>query len=208
MKIVSYNIHKGMDSKNKPTLKKMGDYLLSLECDIICLQEVLYHQYMGLKKILKMEGVFAANVKNATMLYGICIFSIKKIAYSQHELITSMKEQRGFIHANVFSDIGCINVINTHLGLNEEERKVQIDEILNYIYEIENIVFCGDFNEKNISINIYSDAAISEKKQNMCTFPKSDSRIDYIFIEKSMYIQNYFVDRVEFSDHYPIIAKI
>lgn len=208
MKIISYNIHKGMDSNNKPTLKKMGDYLLSLECDIICLQEVLYHQYVELKKILKMEGVFAANVKNATMLYGICIFSTRKIAYNNHELITSMKEQRGFIHANVFSDIGCINVINTHLGLNEEERKAQIDEILNYIYEIENIVFCGDFNEKNISINIYNDAAIIQKKQNICTFPESNSRIDYIFIDENVCIQNYFVDEVEFSDHYPVIVKI
>ncbi|MGL5346634.1 MAG: endonuclease/exonuclease/phosphatase family protein [Peptostreptococcaceae bacterium] len=208
MKIVSYNIHKGMDSNNKPTLKKMGNYLLSLECDIICLQEVLYHQYMELKKILKMEGVFAANVKNVTMLYGICIFSMKKITYSQHKLITSMKEQRGFIYANVFSDKRCINVINTHLGLNEDERKIQIDEILNYAYEIEDIVFCGDFNEKNISINRYSDAAIIEKKQNICTFPKSNSRIDYIFIDENICIQHYFVDKVEFSDHYPVIVKI
>lgn len=208
MKIVSYNIHKGMDSNNKPTLKKIGEYLLSLECNVICLQEVLYHQYLELKKILKMEGVFAANVKTPTMLYGICTFSESRIIDYKHKLISSVKEQRGFIHTNIFSEIGSISVINTHLGLNKDERKIQINEILDYIYEVKQVVFCGDFNEKNISINTFNDSAIIENKEKICTFPKSNSRIDYILINNKIKIKDYNVDKVNFSDHYPIIVKI
>ena len=69
MKVVTYNIHKGMDKNNKLTLDKIGEYLKDLNCNVICLQEVLYKQYIELKNIINMDGVFVANVKEK--LYGI-----------------------------------------------------------------------------------------------------------------------------------------
>ncbi|MGL5313902.1 MAG: endonuclease/exonuclease/phosphatase family protein [Peptostreptococcaceae bacterium] len=208
MKIVTYNIHKGMDSNNKLTLCEIGKYLKNLNCSIICLQEVLYHQYLELKKILKIEGVFAANVKNPTMLYGICIFSKNNIVSYEHVLLTSKKEQRGFIHLTIFNKEK-INIINTHLGLDKEERVVQIDEILNFKnkFEGKNII-CGDFNEKNISINTFEDSASVGDGYEIGTFPKSNSRIDYIYIENGIKIKNYFVDEINLSDHYPVIVEI
>ncbi|MEG1311761.1 MAG: endonuclease/exonuclease/phosphatase family protein, partial [Romboutsia sp.] len=198
-----------MDSNNKMTLGKISKYLRNTNAEIICLQEVLYHQFAKLKLELKMDGVFAANVINASMMYGICIFSNKEIYKNEHLLLTSKTEQRGFISANIFSECGKINIINTHLGLDKNERVIQIDEILNYIYNLDGkSIICGDFNEQNISISNFNDMAIYTKKYDLCTFFKTDDRIDYIFVDDVIYIDNYAVDKIKLSDHYPIIGKI
>ncbi|WP_243130865.1 endonuclease/exonuclease/phosphatase family protein [Intestinibacter bartlettii] len=42
MKIISYNIHTGTDKEKNRTLRQMAKYLKIQNCDIICLQEVLY----------------------------------------------------------------------------------------------------------------------------------------------------------------------
>ena len=209
MKIVTYNIHKGMDSNNKFTLRKISKYLKELDCDVICLQEVLYPQFVKLKLDLKMDGVFAANINKPNIMYGICTFAKSKIENHSHILLTSEKEQRGFLYTNIFSDYGKINVINTHLGLDNSERKKQISEILDYTHRLvgRNLI-CGDMNEKNININGFHDSAVYTNKYKSCTFEKSNARIDYIFVDKLISIDNYMVDSVQYSDHYPAIVNL
>ncbi len=46
--------------------------------------------------------------------------------------LKSKGEQRGFLHTNVFSECCCIDVINTHLGLDKDERKEQLSQIIDY----------------------------------------------------------------------------
>lgn len=210
MKIVSYNIHKGSDIKKVPTLKEIIKYLKGLECDIICLQEVLYHQFIKIKSALEMDGVFAANVNNKAMKYGVCTFSKYKIKSSTNFLLTSKKEQRGALVITIdISDEENINIINTHLGLDKEERNIQILEILSLKNRfIGSSIICGDFNEKNISLNSYYDSAIYLKKYGEETLPKYNVRIDYIFVDKKYTPKSYIVDKINLSDHYPIICTI
>ena len=59
-----------------------------------------------------------------------------EIENHSHIFLTSEKEQRGFLYTNIFSDCGKINVINTHLGLDNSERKKQISEILDYTHRL------------------------------------------------------------------------
>lgn len=157
MKIISYNIHTGTDKDKNRTLRQIAKYLKSQNCDIICLQEVLYSQYRMLKFYLQMDGSFAENVSDKQ--YGICIFSKYKILVRNHVFLTSKKEQRGFAHIKVkIEGDRYLNVINTHLGLDKDERVKQINEILDFISinlegNIEDLagnIVCGDFNEKNI----------------------------------------------------------
>lgn len=209
MKIITYNIHRGMDSNNKFTLNKIAKYLKIGEYDIICLQEVLYYQFIILKKFLKLYGVFGSNVNNSLMKYGICIFSKDKIYNYRHIFLSSKNEQRGFLVANVFSEQQEINIINTHLGLDKYERYNQINEILDYIPGLlEKIMLCGDLNEENINIDKFNDVAVITNNYNICTFEKSNSRIDYVFADKGMNIKKYYVDKVNMSDHYPVIVEI
>ncbi|MDB8793471.1 endonuclease/exonuclease/phosphatase family protein [Romboutsia sp. 1001216sp1] len=208
MKMVTYNIHKASDLNNKNTLNKITKYLKSKEFDVICLQEVLYPQFAKLKQNLNMDGVFCANIINQNMMYGICTFSKYEIDVHEHVLLTSKKEQRGFLYTNVFSKNGKFNIINTHLGLDKNERYIQINEILNYSNKLPNkIIICGDLNEKNLSINKYNDVAIYTGNFQKGTFIKNDARIDYIFSDKLITIDDYYIDKIDYSDHYPIICK-
>ena len=112
MRLVCYNIHKGMDEFRRVTLLQLIKYLKSLDADVICLQEVLYYQFNMMKLILKMDGVFAIHVHNKKMKFGICILSKEKIIKSNHILLTSKKEQRGILSIDRENE----DIKNTHLG--------------------------------------------------------------------------------------------
>ena len=211
MRVICYNIHSGKDQNKQSTLDKIIQYLKQRQRDIICLQEVLYSQYIKMKFKLRMNGIFAENVP--IKQYGICIFSKYKIIAQNHILLTSKKEQRGFAHIKVkINEDEYLNIINTHLGLDKYERVKQIDEILDFVSinlngNIENLagnIICGDFNEKNISINNFDDVAIKLNKDNIPTF--LTSRIDYCFEDTNLNLKSYEVDNVYMSDHFPIVV--
>ncbi len=198
-----------MDANNVFTLNKIIKYLKELDADIICLQEVLYNQFTVLKQNLKLDGVFAANINNPTLMYGIATFSKNEIIDKEHIFLKSKGEQRGFLYTNVFSKYCCVDIINTHLGLDKDERKEQLNQIVDYTNRLRKAkVICGDFNEKNIFISIFNDSAIYTNNQSIATFEKSNARIDYILVDKSLGIYKYKVGKINLSDHYPIIAEI
>ena len=101
MKLVCYNIHKGTDEFKRDTLFQLINYLKCLDCDVICLQEVLHYQFIFMKMILRMDGVFGLHVDNKKMKFGICILSKSKITKSSHILLSSKKEQRGLLSIEV-----------------------------------------------------------------------------------------------------------
>lgn len=203
MRLVCYNIHKGMDEFRRVTLLQLIKYLKSLDADVICLQEVLYYQFNMMKLILKMDGVFAIHVHNKKMKFGICILSKEKIIKSNHILLTSKKEQRGMLSIDRENEV----IINTHLGLDSEERKTQISEILNFAKNKgKNIIICGDFNEENINLSSYKDVAKYLFEDRKATFNKW--RIDYIFCSKVTKVKSYQVDQVFYSDHFPIMIEM
>ena len=203
MRLVCYNIHKGMDEFRRVTLLQLIKYLKSLDADVICLQEVLYYQFNMMKLILKMNGVFAIHVHNKKMKVGICILSKEKIIKSNHILLTSKKEQRGILSIDRENEV----IINTHLGLDSEERKTQISEILNFAKNKDkNIIICGDFNEENINLSSYKDVAKYLFEDRKATFNKW--RIDYIFCSKVTKVKSYQVDKVFYSDHFPIMIEM
>ncbi len=198
-----------MNANNVFTLNKIIKYLKELDADIICIQEILYSQFAILKQSLKLDGVFAANINKPTLMYGIATLSKNEILDKKHMLLKSKGEQRGFLHTNIFSKIRSVDVINTHLGLDKDERKEQLNQIVDFTNRLRKAkVICGDFNEKNIFISIFNDSAIYTNNQNIATFEKSNARIDYILVDKSLGIYKYKVDKINLSDHYPIITEI
>ncbi|MGO0807192.1 polysaccharide deacetylase family protein, partial [Clostridioides difficile] len=65
----------GNHTFNHPDISNLSSSQIEEEivtCDVICLQEVLYPQFLALKAVLNMDGVFATNVKKVNMIYGIC----------------------------------------------------------------------------------------------------------------------------------------
>lgn len=125
-------------------------------------------------------------------------------------LLTSKKEQRGFLHTSYKIEGKLINIINVHLGLDKSERAIQISEIVSYIDSLKGeTILVGDFNEKYIELENFTDTGKYHGYENNPTFEALDTRIDYIFITTdSIYSTTYNVLKTDLSDHYPIMANI
>ena len=217
IKIVSYNIHSGLNKDMYPTLFDIIDFLRVLKADIICLQEVnesakAGFQVSSFKEELKMYSHFGANVVDLGFNYGLVTYSKYPIKSENHIYLSSGREQRGMLHTVTKIDGKKLNIINVHLGVDEEEREIQIKEMIEFINSLgkEPYIVTGDFNEGNISIdnNILNDVAQKLGKANVLTFALGLDRIDYIFVSPGIEVLEYEVLIENMSDHYPIVAKI
>lgn len=216
LKIVSYNIHSGVDKDMFPTLFDIIDFLKNCDADIICLQEVnesakVGFQVSSLKEELGMYSHFGANVVNLNSNYGLVTYSKYRIISQNHVYLSSSKEQRGMLHTVIDVRGKKVNIINIHLGINKEEQKEQMKELQEFIDNLgdEPYIIAGDFNSADINLDSNCiDVAKELDKSNTLTFSLGIERIDYIFASKDIKPLNYRVIIKKMSDHYPIIAKL
>ncbi|QJA07939.1 hypothetical protein HF520_02830 [Romboutsia sp. CE17] len=217
IKIISYNIHSGLDKNMYPTLFDIIDFLKMSDADIICLQEVnesakVGFQVSSLKEELKMYSHFGANVVNFGSNYGLVTYSKYPIKSEKHIYLSSEREQRGLLHTVIDVNGKKLNVINVHLGVKKEEREIQIKEVLDYAKSLgsEPYIVLGDFNEGSISLEgtNLKDAAEETGNSNILTFALGLYRIDYILVSSNIEVIDYNVQIKNMSDHYPILAKL
>lgn len=217
IKVVSYNIHSGLNKDMFPTLFDIIDFLRMSDADIICLQEVnesakVGFQVSSLKEELNMYSHFGANVVNLGSNYGLVTYSKYPIKSEKHIYLKSDNEQRGLLHTVVDVDGKKLNIINVHLGVKQEERDIQLKEVMSYAksLEPEEYIIVGDFNEGNLSLdgtNI-KDSAEEMEKDNILTFASGLYRIDYILVSQKIEVLDYDVLIKNMSDHFPIIARL
>lgn len=217
IKIVSYNIHSGLNKDMFPTLFDIIDFLKTSNADIICLQEVnesakAGFQVSSFKEELKMYSHFGANVVGLGSNYGLVTYSKYPVKSERHIYLSSDREQRGILHTLIKVDGRKLNIINVHLGLGKKERKVQMQELIEFIKELGNepCIVVGDFNEDSIYFEELDlkDVAKKLEKSNILTFAVGLERIDYIFASPNIEILDYEVLIKNMSDHYPIIARL
>lgn len=210
MKIMNYNIHKGKNIKNKSTLDDMIKYFNHSDIDILCLQEVLRSDHEKIMKNTNLKGYYQCNVNLKLDDYGISIYVKRNIdvSFVEENFLTSKKEQRGFINLKAYINNKLVNIINTHLGLDEVEREIQIEELIRYTENLRGKIFlCGDFNEKDVYIDLYYDSARVFGCEYVETFAPSKSRIDYIFVSNNINLNKYKVNFIDLSDHYPLYVE-
>ena len=159
-----------------------------------------------------MNSHFGANVVTLGYNYGLVTYSKYPIKSEEHIYLSSFREQRGMLHTVVKVGYKNLNVINIHLGLDNEERYIQLEELMDFIKKLEDepYIVLGDFNQGRVDIDeeILKDAAKVLDKSNILTFPTGLDRIDYIFVSSNIEILDYDVLIKDMSDHYPIVAKI
>ena len=215
IKIVSYNIHSGVDKDMFPTLFDTIDFLKNSDADIICLQEVnesakVGFQVSSLKEELGMNSHYGANVVNANSSYGLVTYSKYKIISKNHVYLSSENEQRGLLHTVIDVRGKKVNIINLHLSANTQEQEIQLKEVQEFIDNLgdETYIIAGDFNEPDISLNDTIDVAKELEQSNTLTFSLGIERIDYIFTSSDVEPIDYKVLIKKMSYHYPIIAKL
>lgn len=217
IKIVSYNIHSGLNEDMFPSLFDIIDFLRIENADVICLQEVnesakAGFQVSSLKEDLEMYSHFGANVVKLGSNYGLATYSKYKITSQKHIYLSSETEQRGMLHTVVKLGLGRkLNIINLHLGLSVEEREKQLKEVEEFVRNLEDpYIVVGDFNQGNMNINeeLFVDVAAHSNKSNTLTYATALDRIDYMLVSPDIDIEHYEVLMKNMSDHYPIVAKL
>ncbi|MGL5507333.1 MAG: endonuclease/exonuclease/phosphatase family protein [Paraclostridium sp.] len=216
VKIISYNIHSGLDKDMFPSLFDIIDFLRIANADVICLQEVnesakAGFQVSSLKEDLNMYAHFGANVVELGSNYGLATYSKYPIISQKHKYLSSKTEQRGMIHTEVKLGGGRkLNIINLHLGLDESERELQLYEVETFVKTLTDpYIVVGDFNQGDIVINndIFKDVAEEVNQNNTLTYATSLDRIDYILVSPDIEVIDYDVIKKNMSDHFPIYAK-
>jgi len=170
LRILSYNIHKGFSGNiRKYTLGQMRDQIRKIHPDLIFLQEVHGHHSGHQKNIRKWPDgsqfeFLAENLwphftygKNAIYTkghHGNAILSKFPILYWENIDISENRfEKRGLLHTiiQISKKHPPLHAVCTHLGLFENDRKKQLDQLSHRIKKIvpnnDLLVVAGDFND-------------------------------------------------------------
>lgn len=209
-----YNIHSGKNIFYWPTLTKMIDFFQEKKPDLLALQEVHNNsskgrQFSKIKQSLGLEAGYGGNLSIGDGHYGNAIFSRFPIIHYQNTLLPSEKEQRGALSATLLIDQRPIQLINTHLGLGRQERTLQLKQIEQLLTPDQPNLVVGDFNTTAPrSFPQLDDLGKRAGKEDHPTIFPLNKRIDFIFASSVFELIDYEVLKLDFSDHYPIMASL
>ena len=154
LRLASWNVHscKGMDRRTDPdrTLAVID----ALDADVIALQEVpTQSRHPALRALLDGDRGYHSLVETTLPDhadgFGNALLSRQPLqAAGRIDLGVSGRENRCAIQAKVaFESGGALHVIATHLGLNQRERREQLDRIQAHLNQATHAcVVLGDFN--------------------------------------------------------------
>lgn len=162
MRLLSYNIHKGIGgSDRRYSLERVRRVIEEEKPDLICLQEVTRNDrrshYQDQPRLLadyfNARGhLFQMNVHHHNGGYGNLLLSRWPLGLRhQVSLRQEARKPRGAQLAVVETDEGPLHLVNWHLGLNEHERHWQVAHLLKHhcFRELAHLptLIAGDYND-------------------------------------------------------------
>ncbi len=143
MRLLSYNIHKGIGGRDRYyRLQRIIDVIEAENPDLICLQEVARQgrrsqfedQPSLLCKYFKpVAHAYQPNVHVQAGVYGNLVLSRWPLERKHHiSLRRNSKKPRGAQMVVIETPEGPLHLVNYHLGLAERERHWQIEHLLNH----------------------------------------------------------------------------
>lgn len=216
IKIISYNIHSGKNMWMVPQLNKLVHFFQKEKPDILAVQEIHENYKLGrqlsfFEEQLKMNVHFGPHVPVGEGHYGIATLTRYPILNNKHYLLPKIREQRGFLDTVVIIENKEVHLLNTHLGLRFQNRKLQLLKIQEYLRQLTSpFLLMGDFNTDHpeIPLDFVRDSAKEMQKEHLVTMMLSNKRIDYVFASKDFQILDYQVKPVKMSDHYPVVTEV
>ncbi|GAE25222.1 probable secreted protein [Halalkalibacter wakoensis JCM 9140] len=219
--VTSYNIQYGRGQDQKIDLQRTIETLQSVEANIISLQEVERNSYRSnftdqirvLAEELNMNAFFTPSLAYPGLYYGNAVLTYFPIVETKTVTFKNKIENRTalVIELQVTED-QTIHVINTHLGLNRDERANAIEQIYEKIKTIDGpILLTGDLNSvpSDQEYQIWNDHLTkSNEGIPFQTYYSEDWQIDYIFHSSDFLVNDVEVIESEASDHYPVTARM
>ena len=162
MRLLSYNIHKGIGGRDQRyRIERIIDVIERENPDLMCLQEVARNtrrsKFHDQPKLLAeyfnaSAKLFQVNVRLKNGIYGNLILSRWPFR-SQHQISLRLnnKKPRGAQLVVVDTPKGSLHLVNWHLGLAERERHWQVEHLLNHhlFREFQHLptLIMGDYND-------------------------------------------------------------
>jgi endonuclease/exonuclease/phosphatase family metal-dependent hydrolase len=231
MRLLSYNIHKGIGGRDRIyRLERIIQVIETEHPDFVCLQEVDRHvprsrhddQPGRLSQALRATAqLFQLNVKFETGGYGNLLLSRWPFhSYRQLSLRRKRRKPRGAQLAVVDTPEGPIHLVNWHLGLAERERHWQALHLFEHAHFRESAhlptLIVGDFNDW---LNTLARGPFASHGFAQVTTPRSRFRsfpaywpvvsLDKAFVRGPLEIRHARIvhSRVarEASDHLPLV---
>jgi endonuclease/exonuclease/phosphatase family metal-dependent hydrolase len=230
MRLLSYNIHKGVGSDRRYRLERIIDVIREQEPDLICLQEVdrnvrrshFHDQPALLAAHLGAEAHFyQLNVPHREGGYGNLILSRWPFSRQLHlSLRHRLRKPRGAQLVVVQTPEGPLHLVNWHLGLREKERRWQTHHLLGHHTFLEAAhlptVIVGDYNDWR---NTLGKHHFSRHGFHQATAPVRRFRsfpsflalasLDKVFVRGGVHVRHARVVRSRLarraSDHLPLV---
>jgi endonuclease/exonuclease/phosphatase family metal-dependent hydrolase len=162
MRLLSYNIHKGIGGRDRRCkIERIIDVIEAENPDVLCLQEVARHSQRShyhdqpqlLAEYFKLGAhLYQPNVHLKTGMYGNLILSRwPLVAKHQISLRLNSKKPRGAQLVVIETPEGPLHLVNWHLGLGEVERRWQVHHLLTHHLFRESAsmatLIVGDYND-------------------------------------------------------------
>ncbi len=162
LRIVTWNIHKGIGRDRRYALARTVEILRDVDADVVCLQEVdenvsrsgFDRQARLLSDVLGYPHVaLGLNVAVRGGHYGNCTLSRRPLALASNvDLSVPWKKRRGALVTRVSGRVGRDWIVaNVHLGLLHLERRRQVRALLDHLVaeasEADAVVIAGDWND-------------------------------------------------------------
>lgn len=224
IKVVSYNIRHARGTDDKVKLSRIAGVLACSGGQLIGLQEVdkhlprsfCFNQPKRVGGLLRKNWVFGPNLKWAPWgQYGNAVLSVWPVARSKQYLLPSRGEQRGLLEVEVNMGQERVFFFCTHLGLNQEERLEQVEEILKIIDQNgKPSILVGDFNDGRSSrefallSEVLRDATGISGGFDTFPSPQPEEQLDFIFVSPQWQVIAARPIISQASDHLPVMVEL
>jgi len=229
LRVMTYNIRHAEGMDKEVDVDRVAAVIQATRPDIVCLQEVDRNLPRTARadlpalfaKKLNMTVVFEPNYQFDGGDYGNATLS--RFPIVSHENIRlpgpPNAEPRGCLRCLVRVGDRTVEVLNTHFGLDAEERKSQAGALITQLHDAPTVL-CGDLNETpeapqiGILLGRMRDALAVMEKVKTPTFPSHSpkKRIDYILVSGSWDVLSSTVISTPLaevaSDHRPCLAEL
>ena len=220
---LSYNIRHCRGTSGKVSLAAVAASITGTGADVVGLQEVdkfnprscFINQASKLGELAGMSAVLGANFNLLGIVgFGNAVLSRYRVTNKQNFALPGRGEKRGLQRTEICTGTSRIAFYNTHLGLDKDERRHQVDRILTITRDEKMpLVLTGDFNALPRATEIQALKtvfALCDPLGSCPTFPAQlpQHKIDYVFFSPHWLPIAYQVYYSEASDHLPLAVKL
>lgn len=217
VRVVSYNIRHALGEDGKINLGRIAAVLEQLDADVIALQEVdryrvrsgMQDQIAWLGEKLGMSWHYAPTLQNGWSQYGNALLSrLPIVDYGVAEL-GGMREPRNLMRMQVLGPAGPVTVFNTHLGVLQEERRAQVERVLELVGHLGGpAVLMGDFNMSDDHL-FMQELLVEWQPIPLAGGTMSDgSKADHVLVRPLAAVMQGQVHHSQASDHGALAATI